>query len=348
MIPLSFQPFAQAAFPAYLLGKDGALHCNQAAKDAGPPFSEEAAMASLLRTYASQMANSSTPVLTQPLLADALQTRSLTLMAVEDGTLAVASGEGQSPVSIFSSQMRDSLTNIFMTLPIVKKHMEDDTLKYAEDIQANCYQLLRLASNLEDAGLIENRHYDLQAVDLAALVDSLCHSVDSIACNRQIKLAWEVPEQPVIVQAVPRLLTSAFLNILRNSMAYTRDGNHITVKLAVKGKNALLTIEDKGLGILPENVTRIFEPYFSVDPYGDSHVRPGVGLGLSVTREAVIAFGGTVSAESRFGEGTRIILFLPLSTETGDTLSGEPASYILNSYSPLFVQMCGYCLLPHL
>lgn len=82
MIPLSFQPFVQAAFPAYLLGKDGALHCNQVAQDVGPPFSDEAAMASLLRTYAKQMADNGTPVLTQPLLADALQTRSLTLMAV--------------------------------------------------------------------------------------------------------------------------------------------------------------------------------------------------------------------------------------------------------------------------
>lgn len=348
MIPRSFQPFEKASFPAYLLGEDGMLYSNQASKEAGSPFSDEAAMVSLLRTYSQQMTTNHTPVITQPLLADALRTRSLTLMAVEDGTLAVASGEGESPVGVFSSQMRERLTSIFMTLPVIKNHLEDHNLRYAEEIQANCYQLLRLASNLEDAGLIENKHYDLQPIDLGALVGSLCESVDSISTNRRLKIEWSVPDEPIIVQAVPRLLTTAFLNILRNSMAYTRDDNQIIVKLARRGKNAVLTITDKGLGIRPENVTRIFEPYFSVDPYGDSHIRPGIGLGLSVAREAITSFGGTVSAESRFGEGTSIIIFLPTDTESTESLSSEPAAYMLNSYSPLFIQMCGYCLLPSL
>lgn len=348
MTPLAFQPFKNALYPCLLLGTDGVLHRNEAAETAGAPLSDEKAMTALLRTSAQQMAASGTAAATRPLLADALRTRSLTILATDDGTLAVAAQENEAPVTLFSSQMREPLTNIFATLPLLNAHVEEHHLRYTEDIQANCYQLLRLACNLEDAGLVENKSYDLHPLDLTSLVDSLCIGVSSVCRNQHAKLEWSVPNVPVIVCADPRLISSALLNIIRNSLAYTRDGNIITVKLTYTAKNALLTVEDKGLGILEENVTRIFEPYFSIDPYGDSNIRPGVGLGLPVVREAVNAFGGTASAESRFGEGTSIFLTLPLDGSATEALSSDSAQYMLNRYSPIFVQLCGHCLLPGL
>ena len=348
MTPLAFQPFENVLFPCFLLGKDGNLYRNDAALNSGPPLSDEAAMTSLLRASAQQMSTGDTAISNRPLLSDALRKRSLTLMDTEDGLLAVAAQETNSPVSAFSSQMRERLTNIFATLPLLNNYIEDQHLHFAEEIQANCYQLLRLASNLEDTGIVENRRYNLQPVDLTSLVSSLCDGVNAVALKRQVDLECIVPKHPIVVQADSRLVSSALLNILRNSIAYTRDGNRITVKLSTSGKNALLTVEDKGLGILPKNITRIFDPYFSSDPYGDDNMRPGVGLGLSVAREAITAMGGTVSAESRFGEGTRIIMFMPLDNSGEDALYSAPAGYLLNRYSPIYIQLCGHCFLPGL
>ncbi len=116
------------------------------------------------------------------------------------------------------------------------------------------------------------------------------------------------------------------------------------------GKHVTLTVQDKGLGIKPEFLEHIFEPFFSMDPYGDSTLRPGLGLGLSVLRETVCGFGGTVNAESRFGEGTSIHASVPLATvDDADTiLESASADYLTNRYSSVYVQMCGLCRLPSL
>lgn len=143
-----------------------------------------------------------------------------------------------------------------------------------------------------------------------------------------------------------RLLSEALLNLIRNSLQYTRDGNELEIKLSEVGGKAVLTVEDRGLGIKPEMLTEVFEPYISADPYGDSNLRPGVGLGLGVVRQAVLGHGGTVNIESRFGEGTRVILALPLEENAANLVESEPADYLLNRYSPVYVQLCGYCRLP--
>ncbi len=348
MIPKTFKPFQNAAYPCFFLDNDGVLYQNEAVGQAGPPLSNQAEILSLLRVAAQQMKNSGETVTHHPLLTDALRMRTFTLMVTDEGLLAVGSAAVESPVTIFSSQMREQLGNILATIPMVNNQLEDSQLHLTSDIQYNCYQLLRLSADLEDAGFVESKKYRLVPTDLADLVDKLCYNVASVTNVRQVPLEWQVPETPVMVEANVRLMMAALLNVIRNSLAYSRDGNKINVRLTQAGKNALITVEDKGLGIRPENMTGIFKPYFSVDPYGDSNVRPGVGLGLSVTQQALAAFGGSVKAESRFGEGTSIFLSLPLYTGSTAALESEPVEYMLGKYSPIFIQLCGYCLMPQL
>ncbi len=348
MIPDAFKPFANVAYPCFILDNDGTLHQNESAGQAGPPLSNQAEILSLLRAAGQQMKAGGEAVTHRPLLTDALRMRTLTLMLTDEGLLAVASAAMEAPVTIFSSQMREQLGNILATIPMVNNQLEDSQLHLMSDIQYSCYQLLRITANLEDAGLVESKKYRLASTDLGALVDAVCYNAASVTNVRQVPLEWQVPGTPVMTDINSRLMMTALLNVIRNSLAFSRDGNKISVRLTQTGKNALLSVEDKGLGIRPENLTEIFKPYFSVDPYGDSNIRPGVGLGLSVTQQAVTAFGGTVKAESRFGEGTSIFLSLPLYTGEAAALESEPVEYMLGKYSPIFIQLCGYCLLPQL
>lgn len=345
-IPDSFFPFQNMPYPCLLLADNGTLYSNDAAKKAGPPFADEAAMAKILRTTAQELSHRGSGATTRPFLTDALNMRTMTVMQTGDGLLAIATEEKESPVYAFSSQMRERLTDIFATLPILSAHADEEDLRYTEEIQANCYQLLRLASNLESAGMVEQKRFDIQPVDLTALLESLRQSLDTVGRGLSVPLEWSLPKEELPVKANPRLLSQAILNLIRNSMAYTRDGNRITITLEKAAGRALLTVEDRGLGIKPEFVDRIFEPYFSIDPYGDNHLRPGVGLGLAVVRETVCGFGGTVNVESRFGEGTKIFCALPLSTDAEELLQGDGAEYLINRYSPVYVQLCGYVRLP--
>ncbi len=348
MIPESFAPYSKVAYPCYYLGREGDFYMNGAARRAELPLSDERNMARLLRTAARRDDSQAPRSTGLPLLTDALSLRTLTLIPLAEGWLAVAADACDNPVYAFSSQMREHLTNIFAVLPLLSKRLDDVDLQFLEGLQQNCYSLLRLASNLENAGRIERHGFVLKPVDLTALIETLCYCTDSICRERNVSIAWPLPAIPVPVRADIRLLSEAFLNLVRNSLQFTRDNNRITVRLKQVGEQAVLTVEDRGLGIRPEHIEQIFDPYFSVDPYGDSSLNPGIGLGLSVVREAVHQFGGSVNAQSRFGEGTMITLGLPLDFGADAMLGSESAEYLLNRYSAVYVQLCGYCRLPGL
>lgn len=345
MTDLLYTSFRDVPYPCYFLGRSGEFWSNTAAREDNAPDKEHirGMLAALAREYAKAPGATPPPV---PLLDEALRLQGLTALPVKEGLLAFITRPQDAPIEAFSAELRDPLSDILMTLPIIANKLEDEDQYLAETMQRKCYQLLRLSSNLENVARTQRSQYAPETVDLAALVDSLCTTVANRRQRFPEPLSWEVPETVVPVLCEADLVSEALLNLLRNSMQYTRDGNEIHVRLAVTAGRAVLTVEDRGLGIRGENLEHIFEPYFSAEPYGDSRTRPGLGLGLPLVRETARRFGGTVAAESRFGEGTRISLSLPLSTETGETLDSDPADYLTDRYSPVYVQLHGLCLLP--
>lgn len=340
--------FGKVAYPCYWYGNDSKFFMNGAALKASPPLNNLAAMRKILSTASRELQREEMDgAYNLPLLTGALHPRTLTVMSQPDGLLAVVAHEGNVPVASFSNQLRESLTNVFSVLPLLAKKLEGNDVKYVEEVQNNCYSMLRLASNLENASQIERGKIENTLLDFAELVESICICTSSVCREQGIRLNKELPSQPVPVMGDAQLLSNMLLNLLRNSMQYTRDGNSITVKLYERAGRAILTVEDNGLGIQPENIQKIFDPYFSTDPYGDNNIPPGLGLGLSLVREAVRSCGGTVTAESRFGQGTRITIALPIAQDTeGTMLNSDPADYLLNRYSPVYVQLSGYCRLP--
>ena len=344
-----FQPFLSVPYPCYWISDSGDFLMNEAAGHACTPLSDKEAMARILRSALQEHRQKAVcAAYTLPLLTDALSMRTLTLLPNEEGLVAVAVDEQTAPVEAFSTEMREPLTNIFAPLPLLTSRLDDMDVRYTDEIQANCYQLLRLASNLENGSRVEKKLFHLTPVDACAHVDALCYSASSVCRERGVPIEWSVPAGPLPVRADSHLMGEAILNLIRNSLQFTQDGNHIFVKLEAVGGYASLTVEDHGLGIRPENLEHVFDPYYSVCPYGDSNVKPGLGLGLSVVRQTICGFGGTVTIESRFGEGTRVHSAIPLAKSCDNVMGSDPADYLLNRYSPIYVQLCGYCRLPHL
>ena len=345
-----YKTFENVTYPCYWLGHDGELWLNKAAEEA-EPFGDFVTVRRILEAAAREMAASNrSGGRNLPFLADALRLQGLSVLPVEGGILAACTVQGELPVTAFSSQLREPLTNVFAVLPLVAKKLDDPDAAYLEEIQDNCYSLLRLTQNLEDAGRLETRTPPMVLLDYPTLVNSLAFCVSTVCKERGVPVEVSIPEENIAVKGDSRFLSSAILNVLRNSIQYTRDGNTIRIKMVRAGSRVLLTIEDKGLGIKPEHLTHIFEPYFSMDPYGDGGLAPGLGLGLSLMQQTVRSFGGSVTAESTFGEGTRITIALPIADEPAGeaVLSSDPADYLLNRYSPVYVQLSGYCRLPGL
>jgi signal transduction histidine kinase len=108
-------------------------------------------------------------------------------------------------------------------------------------------------------------------------------------------------------------LRSVFTNLIINSMqAIDGDGGRLTINISAadSGHNAKIEVSDTGRGIAPEDIAKVFEPYFSTK-------ETGTGLGLAIVKKAVDDHGGTISVRSKIGGGTTFTITLP-TKENGE------------------------------
>ena len=103
-------------------------------------------------------------------------------------------------------------------------------------------------------------------------------------------------------------------NLTENALKYTPDGGQITVTLQARGHNAILSVQDNGVGIPEEDQAHIFERFYRVDK-ARSRDTGGTGLGLSIVRQLVTMHGGTITVQSKPGQGSTFTVQLPLDEE---------------------------------
>ena len=103
-------------------------------------------------------------------------------------------------------------------------------------------------------------------------------------------------------------MQQVFLNLFLNARDAMPSGGWLTVSSRVEGESAVIEVADTGCGILPEHLSRIYDPFFTTKTVGQ-----GTGLGLSVTYGVVQEHQGTIECASRPGQGTRFTLTLPLA-----------------------------------
>ncbi|MBQ1383858.1 MAG: ATP-binding protein, partial [Firmicutes bacterium] len=106
------------------------------------------------------------------------------------------------------------------------------------------------------------------------------------------------------------------MNIITNAIKYTNEGGHIDVDIRQDKDQVRVSVQDDGIGIPPESLPRIFERFYRVDK-ARSRAMGGTGLGLAITKEIVDSHGGSLEAESKPGEGTKITIVLPVIIRRG-------------------------------
>lgn len=338
-----YTPFEKVDYPCYWLAYDGTFWTNEAAQATVPQEGGIVAVETFLRDAQNKSSTIDAPYSLALPGGDVL-----TILPIEGGLLATGGNETLLSTALVGSHLRESLTGIFAILPLLSRKIDQSGLLYTEEIQNSCYGLLRLASNLENSTSLTKPSSLQHPLDFSVLVESLFQSMETVCQQQNIKFTADIPDIPLPVRGDKRLLTEAILNIIRNSMQYTQERNHIHLRLLKVHGKALLTIQDRGLGIQPEHLPHIFSPYFSADPYGDGAPAPGAGLGLTVASQVAHRLGGTITAESQFGKGTRISISLPLDSSDNDALGSDAADYLLNRYSPVYVQLSGFCRYPDL
>ena len=190
--------------------------------------------------------------------------------------------------------------------------------RLAQRIHSEAFRISRIIDDLLDLSRIENEESPPREPVLVNLVMAeAAERVRSAAEQREVEIKLEEPSPPVAVLGDRRQLTSALYNLLENAVKFSYEGGVVEFTGIVDGDDVVIAVADKGLGIPTRDLERIFERFYRVD-HGRSRSTGGTGLGLSIVRHVANSHRGSVSVESREGEGSTFTLRLPLQGR-GDT-----------------------------
>ena len=152
--------------------------------------------------------------------------------------------------------------------------------------------------------------FALQPVQVATSLSSIEPIVAPEMKRRDLAFRVTDCDPAVHVQADPDKLRQVLLNLVTNAMKFTAAGGEVVVAAVPGDESVRITVSDTGIGIAKENVNRVFDPFFQVEQ-GGTRRYPGVGLGLSIVRDCVLAMGGEIDIDSTVGKGTTVNVILP-------------------------------------
>ncbi|MGQ0561906.1 MAG: ATP-binding protein [Gemmatimonadota bacterium] len=227
--------------------------------------------------------------------------------------LAAMSHELRTPLNViigYASLMRE---RIYGEL----SDAQDETL---QRVYSTSQHLLVLINDVLDLSKIEAGKMPLhvEEVDLRDLLGELAETVMPMVRKKNLDYFAEFSD------AVPRIATDRtklkqiLLNLLSNAIKFTSVGTvTVSTSLADSGDRVRIAVADTGIGIKPEYLDVIFEDFRQLD---QSHTREygGTGLGLSITKNLLALLGGTITVQSKFGEGSRFRVELPVRLDDGD------------------------------
>lgn len=228
--------------------------------------------------------------------------------------LDTCSGGQLQALALAAKELREPLNRI-MAISDQMPLTTDDSPKAAEltaRMNRSLYQVLRIINNMSDAGSQASPRMELR--DVSAVMQELFDQAAEYCAWVGIDL--EFTNLPTCVYSLidSQRLERGIYNILSNSLKYTEKGGHIRARLTRKRNTLYLTVADSGCGLDTRNTLAPFDRFLR-EP-GIEDIRHGLGLGLTLVRNAASAHGGTVLLDQSSESGTRITMSLPICQKT--------------------------------
>ncbi|MBC7512698.1 HAMP domain-containing histidine kinase [Candidatus Saccharibacteria bacterium] len=212
-----------------------------------------------------------------------------------------ASHELRTPLAVMKSEievtLKDESTSNQEYVALLKSNLEE--VDKLTQLSQSLLELSRL-----DYGTIER--YD--RVDVARLVREA-----TTRLNMANRISYDIPSQPVLLDANQPTLSELFLILLDNAQKYSTADSIVAVKIASNGRTCKITITNDGPGIEKSDLVRIFDRFYRAEPSRTTHEKAsGYGLGLSLARKIALLHEGTISAASTPNKATTFTVHLPI------------------------------------
>lgn len=221
----------------------------------------------------------------------------------------------------FIGNMTHELKTPISTISLACEALSDDgmvTNKGAKDrfvgmIREENHRLGTLVENVLRTAIIDKGElkYDYQQTDILNLLKQACKNVKIRITKKGGALQENYFSESVFMLADQTHMSNVFYNLLDNAIKYSPEQPNIKVDVNQQNDITTISVWDKGLGISKENQSKIFDKLYRV-PNGNTHDVKGFGLGLSYLKVIVEQHGGTVSVNSKLGEGSCFTIKLPM------------------------------------
>jgi two-component system sensor histidine kinase SenX3 len=194
--------------------------------------------------------------------------------------------------------------------------------RFAERMQTEAHRLANLVQDLIDLSRLEGDDplSEAQRVCIADVVEEALGRAQELAESREIELVGSAPADLHVLGDFDQLVTGLG-NLVGNAVNYSPERTKVVVAVRREGDLAEISVTDQGIGIPEQDLKRIFERFYRVDP-ARSRVTGGTGLGLSIVKHIAATHGGDVAVWSVEGAGSTFTLRLPLLGDPPQT--GEP------------------------
>lgn len=219
-------------------------------------------------------------------------------------------------MAVASHELRTPLGIIMGYATFLKEEAQGDLSEHANNVLGAALELRALVEDMTNMNLIYTGKRDIRP-EPTILQDIIHIAYDELSSTAEAKkdhLILVMPDNPVIVNADQKMKL-VFSNLLNNAVRFTPDPGNIQVRLTVIEKEAVLEVQDDGIGIHPDQLTRIFEQFYQVEDHMTRRYG-GLGLGLAIAKVIVELHGGRIWAESAgVGKGATFKVSLPLLQE---------------------------------
>lgn len=254
-------------------------------------------------------------------------------------------------------ELRDRVSMMFSSVYALSNVSDLDrspkVCEFINSINQNCYQLLRVSDNLSRITRLstKNDHVSLELTDLSEYIRKLVATIIRLDNKERVPIHLDCPKRMLPARIDNARLEFALVNIILNSIKYTREGNEIDISVKAVGNNAMISISDKGAGIPKDILNLVGTPYFSYS-HRDKF-EAGFGISLYIAKKYVASHGGNFLISSIEGEGTTVTISIPLDTgddtDTGFFTLRAPTPFEPESkFSQTRIQLSEVCYYPTL
>jgi signal transduction histidine kinase len=230
--------------------------------------------------------------------------RELELSRMKSDFVSTISHEFKSPLS--------SIRQLSEMLQSGRVPSEEYRQQYYDVLVEQSERLSLLIDNILDFSKIEEgkKEFDFRMIDIDPLLHEAVSAIQDQVRHKNFDIQLKIDEPLPTILADRAAIYQAVTNLIDNAVKYSGNSRKIIVSAFAKDRNLVIEVEDFGIGIIKEEINRIFERFYRVGDELTRKVR-GSGLGLTLVKQIVEAHGGKITVQSELGKGSKFMVSLP-------------------------------------